>query len=227
MINRQPVRRSAGNGNPDPRHALRRILRAIVVSACASAAFFAAAPAAHAASAISACFSYQGQRYQGLATVLEYMGTDSAWYPLDNTVAQVESDGCVSYTINSGFESYQFRIRAVGIAAATRGLFSGTSQYYAPSGGETFDLGEGDLTFYPLPESWPTAPRTVSLQDDWLSHMTNGGGTSTCNTSAAAEVACYMDANGLVGNVIVQTPDMDDDDVPDDLDHFPGDTHRT
>ena len=56
----------------------------VLLLASLVAAVLAAAPA-QAASAISSCFSYRGQRYQGLATFLEYYATDGAWHALNGT----------------------------------------------------------------------------------------------------------------------------------------------
>jgi hypothetical protein len=63
-----------------------------------------------------------------------------------------------------------------------------------------------------------TPPRATTLQDEWLADMTARG---SCNSSPAAQVACYMDNHGLVGNVVTRNRDSDGDGTIDGYDNYP------
>jgi hypothetical protein len=196
----------------------RRVLA--VVSMLVMIAVLTPLSAAHASSRLATCFSYGGQRWQGISTYLEYWGVDSRWHPLNGTESFSRSNGCIAYYPASDYRGYSFRVHAVGLVPHWRGFFNGVSPTYAPGGDGSYNLGETRLNFYFIPPSWPTEPSTNhgGLTSDWLDDMAQG---CRAPSSAAANVACYMDRNGLVGNVVVPYRDTDDDGFNDAVDNYP------
>ena len=132
----------------------------------------------------------------------------------------------MSYTVSGNYRTWNFRIHAAGAVPAWRGFFNGVSRYYGPSGDGSYNLGETALSFYVIPASWSTPPRNEVNFDSWLEDMTDSGRRSTCQSSGAASVACYMDAHGLVGNVVVQYRDSDGDGIFDASDPYPYNKYR-
>lgn len=179
---------------------------------------------AQAAGAIYSCFSYGGQRYQNLSTFLEYLGTDGRWYAAEGTASYTRANGCITYHFTPSWQQYMFRVHAVALVPQWRGVFNGISPHYGPSGSQQYDVGEARLAFYTLPSNYQDPPVSRTLTDDWLDDMTSSTYTSTCSSSSAASVACYMDSHNLVGNVVVPYRDFDGDGVIDIKDNFPNDS---
>jgi hypothetical protein len=176
--------------------------------------------AAQASTRMATCFSYGGQRWQGVSTFLEFLGVDNRWHPLNGTESFSRSNGCIAYYPSAAYRRYSFRVHAVALVPNWRGVFNGVSPTYAPGGNGSYNLGETRLSFYFIPPSWPTEPssNTGGLTSEWLDDMAH-----SCGTSAAASVACYMDRNGLVGNVVVPYRDSDQDGRNDAVDNYPTD----
>ncbi len=185
------------------------------------------APAASAASEIKACFSFNGVRYQNLSTSVEYWTKGGYWGFLRGSAGVTESDGCVTYTIGGAPQGWYLRIRATAVVPNWRGVFDGHTPYYANPGTRFTWLGEGRLQFYYLPAAVETPPDNWRFTDDWLDAMSNGGsGSDPCSFNGAMAVACYMDAHGLHGNVVVPNRDSDGDGWYDWQDPYPQDKYR-
>jgi hypothetical protein len=205
---------------------------AITIAAFAAAGALAASPAM-AARRISACFTYNGVRYTGLSTNIEYQTANGSWRFLQGSSGHLLSNGCVTYNVTGRYRRWHLRIRASALVSAWRAAFDGTTPYYGPSGAGVYNLGVGRLQLLVLPPAAPSATTpggdfAVNTQE-WLDQMTGGPTAANCsaNASPAMQVACYMDAHGLVGNVVVIPRDTDGDGVYDDLDRYPGDPFRS
>ena len=186
---------------------------------------FGAAPAL-AATRISGCFSYRGVRYQNLSTSVLYRNTLGGWSYLRGSGWRTNSSGCVTYNIGGRSQNWSLLIKATGAVPNWRGMFSGTSHYYAPGYGGSYYLGEGRLAFYYLPSTAPTPPNDNWSPGNWLAGMSNGGGGGGCSSSDAMAVACYMNSHNLNGNVIVPYRDSDGDGYFDYEDYYPTDSSR-
>lgn len=197
---------------------LKKIATVAAALAAISISTGALAPApASAASSLSGCFNYNGTRYQNLSTDLEYRTSSGGWAYLTGTRYVTGSDGCVHYTVSGSYRSLMLRIVATGSVPAWRGVFRGYSPYYSFTGKGASNLGEGKLGFYFLPAT-PAASEWGVDTSAWLNEIT---GSTSCNSSSAMQVACYMDQHGLHGNVIVQSRDYDGDGWFDSQDNYP------
>lgn len=138
--------------------------------------------AAQASTRIATCFSYGGQRWQGVSTYLEYFAVDNRWHPLNGTQSFSRSNGCIAYYPSSAYRGYSFRVHAAALVPNWRGVFNGVSPTYAPGGNGSYNLGETNLNFHFIPASWPTEPSrsNAGLTSDWLEDMAQG-----CRTLAA------------------------------------------
>jgi hypothetical protein len=182
---------------------------------------------ASAASRVGACFGYQGVRYTGLSTSIQYHTTSGSWAYLAGSNARTLSDGCVTYNITGRYRNWHLRIKATAVVPEWRGFFVGVTPYYGPSGYGRYYLGQGTLQLWVLPATVPTAPSGGNgLTSTWLDQMTPGSGNSPCGSYAnpAMQVACYMDAHGMRGNVVVLPRDFDNDGVNDGSDRYPNDS---
>lgn len=197
-------------------------LKAVAVCVVAAGAIggLAASPA-HAASRLSACFSYGGQRYQNLSTNVLFKNTAGGWTFLANSAGHTRSDGCVIYNISGRVQNWSLQVRATGAVPNWRGVFNGFTPTFAPAGQGSYYLGEGRLAFYYLPASAPTPPDNRNMTSNWLDSMSSGSNGSGCSNNAALVVTCWMDANGMHGNVIVQDRDSDHDGYIDAQDRYP------
>jgi hypothetical protein len=206
-------------------HAISRALarRASVLLACTAFAVLAidTAPAG-AASAISGCFRYQTTAITGLPTSVQYRTTSGDWAVLRNSLGHTDASGCITYNITGSVRTYSaLRIYAAGVVPAWRAMVDGATPYYASAGGSTYRLGTSSLRMRYLPASVATAP--TSGTSSWLDEMTNGA-ACTNDPSPAMQVACYMDRNGMHGNVVVL--DYDHDGIEDRYDNYPRDPYR-
>jgi hypothetical protein len=185
----------------------RLTLAAVVISAVIT--LMTTTGSASAATAASGCFTYQGAGVPGLTTSLEYHAR-SGWLPLGapNTTG---SSGCVRYTINGSWRNLHVRIVAGARLRDGQTVAWAASPYYAEAGYGRYGLGTRALTFYRAPDGdlW-------NVTGTWLAEMDH----PSCNDSAAMRVACYMDANGMVGNPI-SFPDSDGDGTWDLADNWP------
>jgi hypothetical protein len=197
----------------------------VTVLAAALGAASAFAPAsASAASQLSGCFAYRGTPISGLSTNLEYLTTSNTWRWL-GAVGHTNAYGCVSYSIWSPmWRTYFIRIRATGVVPAWRAVVSGSTPYYAGGDRRSYRLGTGSLSLSLLPATVPDPPSYSGLTAGWLDEMSGSNGSGNCDSSTAMQVACYMDAHGLHGNVVVN--DADGDGVLDDNDNYPQDPTR-
>ena len=176
-------------------------MRRIAILAAVLACGLALASSASAASRITGCFSYNGTRYNGLTTSILYKTTSGGWATLRGSNGTTRGKGCATYNVNGQARSWYLRVRAVGMAPSRTGFFSGTTPSYGPSGNSTYNLGTARMGFYRLPTFVPRPPST-SLTGTWIDQMAP---SSACGPGAspAMQVACYMDANGMHGNVVV------------------------
>lgn len=196
------------------RSAVSAVGAAVLTIAVAGA--LAAAPAS-AASGVSACFAYNGVRYQGLSTNLEY-AESGYWHFFGGTLGTTLSEGCVSYSIPSRYRRVQLRIKADASVPEWRGMFVGYSPTYAPKGRRSWYLGESQMGFYYLPSTVPNASEWGVDTNAWLNEIT---GSVNCSSSTAMQVACYMDEHNMHGNIVVLPKDSDGDGWLDTQDDYP------
>jgi hypothetical protein len=186
-------------------------------------ATLALASSASAASRITGCFSYNGVRYNGLSTSILYKTTSGGWAYLNGSNGVTRGYGCATYNINGRYRSWYLRMKAVAVASQWRGFFSGATPYYSGSGNGIYRLGVARMRFYVLPAYVARPPVYSGLTSSWLDQMNNPCGA---NASPAMQVACFMDAHGMHGNVVVPPRQSDGDGVPDYLDRWPTDPSR-
>jgi hypothetical protein len=196
---------------PRSRARARLAVTAVALVAAAGGLAGLGASSASAASRISGCFSYAGIRYQNLSTNVLYQTTDGGWRFLAGSVARTDSNGCIAYNISGRPRDWHLRIRATGAVPNWRGMFDGLTPYFGGGDGRSYQLGEGRLSFYYLPATAQTPPDSNDLTSSWLDGMSSGGNGGGCSSSGAMLVACYMDAHGMHGNVVVNDRDTDGD----------------
>lgn len=210
---------------------VRKVAFAVLMTAGLASAAGVLLPAqASAASRIRGCFVYNGVRYAGLSTSVEYQTTANRWAYLKSSGGHTLSDGCVAYNITGSYRRWHLRIKATAVVPQWRGFFLGSTPYYAPGDGSSYNLGQGVLRLWILPPAAPTAPPAASYGNvdtsQWLNDMSGGGGGGSCSSSTAMQVACYMDQHGMHGNVVVLPRDFDGDGRLDDVDPYPQDKYR-
>lgn len=181
------------------------------------------ATSASAASRITGCFSYNGVRYNGLSTSILYKTTSGGWAYLPSSNGVSRGNGCATYNISGRYQNWYLRLRATAVAPQWRGFFSGSTPFYAGTGAGSYNLGTARMGFYTLPSYVARPPLSSSLTSGWLDQMNNPCGA---NASPAMQVACYMDAHHMHGNVVVPPRQSDGDGVPDYLDRYPLDSSR-
>jgi hypothetical protein len=157
------------------------------------------ASSAMAASQITGCFSYNGVRYNGLTTSVQYKTVSGGWGALSGSNGSTRGHGCATYNINGVPRSYYLRILAVAMAPNRTGFFSGHTPYYSRGGNGRYNLGTGNMSFYRLP-TYVAPPPSTNLTSSWIDQMATSCGS---NASPAMQVACYMDQHGMHGNVVV------------------------
>jgi hypothetical protein len=175
---------------------------------------------------ISGCFAYNGVRYSGLSTNVEYQTISGGWRYLSQSAGHTLSDGCVAYNITGRYRNWHLRIKATAVVPQWRAVFIGSTPFYGRYGSGSYNLGQGRLSLLIIPAAAPSAPTTAPgaiNTNEWLNDMTGSPAANNCSSSAspAMQVACYMDQHGLHGNVVTQPRDQDNDGVYDDQDHYP------
>jgi hypothetical protein len=210
----------ASPGQSRPQRA--RLLAAALISAFALVATIGVPTPtdASAASQITGCFSYNGYLWRGLSTVIEYQTVSGGWRPLSGTNWHTGSSGCATYNITGRYQQWHLREVAFGELAAgpnRLGVFLGTSRYYSLGGAGRAYLGSRQLSLY----TFPTSPSFDVQTGDWMNEMSGAGGPN-CSISAAMEVACWENAHGIHGDIVVVPQDQDDDGFYDDIDRYPG-----
>ena len=194
-----------------------------LASGCATAAIVvvsvgAFAPAqASAAKSVESCFSYGGVRYQNLSTTLLY-SQGGYWHYWRGTNWVTDSRGCVRYNISYAYREVRATIKAVGSVPEWRGMFVGYSPAASPRGRGSWNLGEGQLSFYYLPATVQTSSEWGVNTNEWLNEVS---GSVNCSSSPAMQVACWMDQHGMHGNVVVIPKDSDEDGWTDAEDRYP------
>jgi hypothetical protein len=179
---------------------------------------------AAAASRISACFYYNGYWWKGLSTIIEYQTVSGGWRYLPGSNGYTGSQGCATYNISGRYRQWHLREVAFGqlkVGPDRLGVFLGTSRYYAPSGLQRANLGTRQLSLY----TFPAPSGYDGLTSSWMQEMSGSG--QNCSSSAAMQVACWEDQQGIHGDIVVVPVDSDHDGVYDDVDAFPHDKYRS
>jgi hypothetical protein len=207
----------------------RRTVPLVTLAALLASAW--AVSTASAASHITACFSYGGYAYRNLSTSAWSLRTNGGYGMIPGSFYMTDNNGCVRYTITgSDRHDSRIKIRASASAPAWRGYLDGFSYQYAPDGGLNYTLARTGLHFYALPSTVPDPPvqngNPGGLTASWMDALNNNPGSTGCNTSTAMQVACYMDANHLHGNVVVVSKDSDGDHCYDWQDNYVFDKFR-
>jgi hypothetical protein len=160
-----------------------------------------AASEASAASHIRGCFTYNGRAIANVTTTTEYETTSGGWRQFGGQGHTLQ-DGCVDYNVSGRPQNWYLRIHAFAFIAGTRYVVIANSFYKSRPGTGSSRLGTGYLKLYRLPSVATPAPSANTFggvnTSSWLDAMDH----PNCNQSAAMAVACYMDRNGLHGNVI-------------------------